>query len=194
VKQGVVVYLAGEGFNGLIRMIQAWEQFHNINIPSKNIHFSKSVVGLNSPDVHKIVRESIQELKQKPSLIIIDTLHMFFAGDENSAKYAKGVIDVCGKLTEEFGSSVLLIHYPCVSKKAQHRARGSSALTHAIDVGFSVEKEMLSNGNLGRIKIIPRKSRNTELSFPIYATPWRDFAPLKDHPLLAPRAIEKAVF
>jgi putative DNA primase/helicase len=69
---------------------------------------------------------------------VVDTLHRFLDGDENSATDAKTMLDACSALIQEFACSVILIHHTGVSSEAQHRGRGSSAWRGALDIEISV--------------------------------------------------------
>lgn len=127
-----VVYLAGEGHHGLRGRIAAWKQHAKPPRPL-DMWISKAGCDLNTPTGYQRVTESIRLLPASPDLIVVDTLHRFLAGDENSAEDAKGMLDACAGLMAEFGCSVLLVHYTGVADEAQHRARGSSAWRGALD-------------------------------------------------------------
>jgi putative DNA primase/helicase len=94
-----------------------------------------------------------------PEIIVVDTLHRFLDGDENSAADAKSMLDACAALINEFGASVILVHHTGVNAEAQHRARGSSAWRGALDVEISVVPGET-------IEIIQRKSKDAEEAAP----------------------------
>ena len=104
-------------------------------------------------------------LPKRPSLIVVDTLHRFLLGDENSAQDAKTMLDACGALMAEFNCSVLLVHHTGVSDEAQHRARGSSAWRGALDIEISI----VPGKDGGPIQIVQRKSKDAELAEPVWA-------------------------
>jgi len=93
---------------------------------------------------------------------VVDTLHRFLMGDENSAQDAKTMIDACAGLMREFACSVLLVHHTGVSDEAQHRARGSSAWKGALDaeINVSVKGDTIS--------LIQRKMKDAEQASDIY--------------------------
>lgn len=95
---------------------------------------------------------------------MVDTLHRFLAGDENSAKDAKTMLDACNSLMSEFGCSVILVHHTGVAEEAQHRARGSSAWRGALDIEISI----VPGKNGEPMQIVQRKSKDAELAQPIY--------------------------
>jgi hypothetical protein len=99
-------------------------------------------------------------LPNKPKIIVVDTLHRFLAGDENSAQDAKTMLDACNSLMNEFQCSVILVHHTGVSEEAQHRARGSSAWRGALDIEISIVP-----GKDGvPMQIVQRKSKDAELA------------------------------
>jgi putative DNA primase/helicase len=93
-------------------------------------------------------------------VIVVDTLHRFLAGDENSAQDAKTMLDACNALMMEFDCSVILVHHTGVSDEAQHRARGSSAWRGALDIEISIVpgKEGIP------MQIVQRKSKDAEMA------------------------------
>jgi len=162
VKPGNMVYLAGEGHHGLRSRIAAWK--HKNSVDDLNMWVSKSGLDLNTPEGYLKVVESIRALKIKPSVITVDTLHRFMAGDENSAQDAKTMLDACAALMQEFDCTVILVHHTGVSEEAQHRARGSSAWRGALDIEISV---VPAKGDKS-IEIVQRKSKDAELAQTVY--------------------------
>lgn len=163
VKPGTVVYLAGEGHQGLRARIAAWKQHHGVE--HLNMWLSKDGCDLNTASGYQRVLEHIRSLKEKPSIIVVDTLHRFLLGDENSAQDAKTMLDACNALMNEFGCSVVLVHHTGVSSEAQHRARGSSAWRGALDIEISIIPATESKP----MEIHQRKSKDAELAYPLYA-------------------------
>ena len=158
VKPGTVVYLAGEGHHGLRGRVAAWKHHHRVK--STNLWISKSGCDLNTDIGYQRVSEALRGLPEQPKLIVVDTLHRFLLGDENSAQDAKGMLDACANLMQSFQCSVLLVHHTGVSDDAQHRARGSSAWRGALDIEVSV---VPAKGEKP-IEIIQRKSKDAELA------------------------------
>jgi phage/plasmid primase-like uncharacterized protein/KaiC/GvpD/RAD55 family RecA-like ATPase len=163
VKAGNVVYLAGEGHHGLRGRIAAWKQYYQ---PGRKLamHLSASGCDLNTTAGLAKVVEAIRALPDRPSVIVVDTLHRFLMGDENSAQDAKTMLDACAWLMREFSCSVVLVHHTGVSDEAQHRARGSSAWRGALDIEISV----VPGGDHKPIELVQRKSKDAELAKPVY--------------------------
>ena len=136
VRPGPVVYLAGEGHGGLKKRITAWKQ--NAGVDAVNMWISPAGCDLDTPDGYERVRAAINEIDKKPVLIVVDTLHRFLSGDENSPRDAKVMVDYCARLMKEFHCSVTIVHHTGVSEMAQNRARGSSAWKATLDMEISV--------------------------------------------------------
>lgn len=164
VKPGTVVYLAGEGHQGLRGRIAGWKHSHGVG--KLDMWLTRGGCDLNTPEGYSKVASAIKEKEVKPSIIVVDTLHRFLMGDENKAQDAKTMLDACAKLMAEFGCSVLLVHHTGVSEEAQHRARGSSAWRGALDIEISVTPS--KDGN-GPVEIAQRKSKDAELAKSVYA-------------------------
>lgn len=160
VKCGPVVYLAGEGHHGLRGRIAGWKQAHGVE--SLDLILSKGGCDLNSPDGYLKVSNGLKSLKYAPKLIIVDTLHRFLAGDENSAVDAKTMLDACAGLMEEFGCAVILVHHTGVNEAAQDRARGSSAWRGALDIEINIKPANKEKGD--PMEVRQMKSKDAELS------------------------------
>jgi phage/plasmid primase-like uncharacterized protein len=162
VKAGNVVYLAGEGHHGLRGRIAAWK--HHNSAGKLAMWLSKDGCDLNTPTGYLQVVEQVRLLQEKPAVIVVDTLHRFLSGDENSAQDAKTMLDACGNLMQEFDCSVILVHHTGVSDEAQHRARGSSAWRGALDIEISVVPGKKDEP----MQLVQRKSKDAELAPTVY--------------------------
>jgi putative DNA primase/helicase len=155
INAGNVVYLAGEGHYGIRRRIAAWLQ-HN-NTTEASMWLSRTGCDINTAEGYHKVVESIRALAVIPSVIVVDTVHRFMNGDENSAQDVKTMIDACNGLMREFGCTVVLVHHTGVSEEAQHRARGSSSWRGALESEYSV---VPSKGEDRVIKLVNRKMKD----------------------------------
>jgi hypothetical protein len=160
VKPGAVVYLAGEGHHGLRGRVAAWKQHHQAD--SLTMWLSREGCDLNTKEGLQHVIDHIRGLNHQPDVIVVDTLHRFLKGDENSAQDAKTMLDACAHLMRGFGCAVILVHHTGVSEEAQHRARGSSAWRGALDIEISV----VPSDN-GCLRLVQRKSKDAELKPPM---------------------------
>ena len=163
VRPGSVVYLAGEGHHGLRGRVAAWKHHHQAG--QLSMWLSRDGCDLNTPTGYVKVVEQVRALPKTPSIIVVDTLHRFLSGDENSAQDTKTMLDACGALMREFSCAVLLVHHTGVSEEAQHRARGSSAWRGALDIEVSI----VPSKNGSPMEIVQRKSKDAELAKTVYA-------------------------
>lgn len=139
VKSGKVLFIAGEGGNGLRTRVKAWFERHQQ--PMRN--FAISVVPLELCDP-KNVDLLVSEIRrfigdEKVSFIALDTLNTHFGpGDENSTadmtKFRLGVL----KLSQATGAAVAISHHCGHSDKT--RLRGSITLHNGIDWEFKLER------------------------------------------------------
>ncbi len=162
VKPGTVVYLAGEGHHGLRSRIAAWKHRHKAD--KLNMWLSREGCDLNTAAGYLKVVEQVRKLPTPPRVIVVDTLHRFLNGDENSAQDAKTMLDACGALMREFNCTVILVHHTGVSEDAQHRARGSSAWRGALDIEISI---IPAKGD-DPMQVVQRKSKDAELAEAVF--------------------------
>ena len=153
VRHGAVVYLAGEGHHGLRGRVAAWKQHKGVT--ALDMWLSRHGLDLNTPQGYQKTVDAIRALPSVPEIVVVDTLHRFLNGDENSALDAKTMLDACAALINEFECSVVLVHHTGVNVEAQHRARGSSAWRGALDIEISVVPG-------DTIEIVQRKSKDAE--------------------------------
>lgn len=153
-QNGPVVYLAGEGHYGMRRRLAAWVQHYGHEPSQTQLHISQTGCDLDQAEGYQKTLDAIHSLAEPPILIIVDTLHRFLSGDENSAKDSRAMITACDKIREEFGCALILVHHTGVSEEAQHRARGSSAWKGAVDFEYSIM------GRSEALVMVSRKSKD----------------------------------
>ena len=157
---GRVLYVAGEGVNGLKKRALGWAQNYGFTPDTLNnyFRFSKRAFPLDSENIqtgqnsfilgewNKLLRE-LELLRTRcnfvPDLIIFDTLKANMQGEENSAKESAVVIGraqelVNGDHNEGHGATVLFIHHTGWGLEAKGRGRGSSAWRGAMDIEINV--------------------------------------------------------
>lgn len=139
VKQGVVIYICGEGRAGINRRIRAWASYVGRDINQVPFYVSSGAADFSLESSIKAVRDRVREFDVSPKLIIIDTLSRNTSGDENDSKEMASLVKSLDTLKDEFSSSVLLVHHTGHTEK--DRARGSSVLKGALDSEFRFEKK-----------------------------------------------------
>ena len=143
VKQGTVIFISGEGKNGLKRRFDAWAIRNQVDLKDIPLFVSLAPTGLCDAEQTKFVIDAVKKVAEQngdPVLIVIDTLARNFGpGDENSTKDMSGFVNSCDLLRCQYYSSILLVHHSGHADKT--RARGSMALKGAIDAEYRLDKD-----------------------------------------------------
>lgn len=136
VRQGEVVYVAGEGVPGYTARVRAWKAARGWEGRLAGVQFVAEPVQLHVEDDVSDFLRRLQQSEAKPVLIVFDTLaRCFVGGDENSARAMGMVVAAVDRIREETGAAVLLVHHTTASGRDE---RGSSALRGAADIMASV--------------------------------------------------------
>lgn len=142
-KQGLVLYLAGEGKHGLMKRVQAWHDYHGLPV-SDNIAFRTIPTALCDPravdDLVTEIKSIAATLKRKPTLIELDTVNRHFGpGDENSTRDMTAFVAGLDTLRIATGAAISAIHHCGHSDKT--RSRGSIVLHNSVDFEYRISKE-----------------------------------------------------
>lgn len=144
VKKGLVIYIAGEGHNGLAKRFKAWSIDRQVSLAGAPLFKSHRAAQLYDMSVAVDVAAAVQEVSEQvgepPRLIIIDTVARNMGGDENSTQDMNQFIEhIDALLRHPYKAAVLLIHHS--GKASPGQARGSTALRGALDAEFQVEMD-----------------------------------------------------
>lgn len=170
VKKGPVIYIAGEGQNGITKRFKAWCVKHNYSMQNLAVFRSKRAAQLYdmsvAVDVAESVRAIVDEIGEYPSMIVIDTVARNMGGDENSTQDMNQFIEhVDALLRHPYRAAVMLVHHS--GKASPGQARGSTALRGALDAEYMVEQD----GGSKMIKMTNKKMKDgevpTDISFSI---------------------------
>lgn len=136
VKQGTVIYVAGEGHRGFGRRREAWGQHYGRDTKDAPVYMSDGPA--NMLDAVAEVKTAISCLPE-PALIVFDTLaRNFGSGDENSTKDMTAFIAAIDHLRADYPDcAVLIVHHSGHTDK--QRARGAMALKGAVDTEYRLE-------------------------------------------------------
>ena len=143
VREGLVLYLAGEGKAGLFRRVSAWSEHHTIPPADLSLlHISRNTItmrGENLPDVIAEARALVDRHGVPVAMFVVDTLARHIDGDENGS-YDMGVfIKAVDSLRDALpGSVALIVHHTGHGEDSKHRARGNSSLKGAMDFEFRI--------------------------------------------------------
>lgn len=164
VREGSVIYIAGEGFSGLKRRLTAWEKLNEVSIKDAPLYLSSMPAALTDSFSVSEVLSAIGEVAEQagnPQLIVIDTLaRNFGVGDENSTQDMSQFINGLDVIKNHYQCTILIVHHSGLSDKG--RARGSSALKGAVDVQFRLEVDGIHH------TLSCQKAKDMEKPDPLY--------------------------
>lgn len=143
VRQGDVLFIAGEGGNGLARRFTACAKMKEVCLDGAPLYISNMATSMTDDERMReflsIVNCHIQ-LYGMPRLVIVDTVARNFGpGDENSTKDMSRFVAASDAIRDLTGACVLLVHHCGHGDKT--RARGSIALKGALDWEYGMGKD-----------------------------------------------------
>ena len=137
VKPGKVLYIAGEGRNGLSKRFRAWFERHGE--PPRNIQICTAPIALTDPAGIAALVAEIKAMPEAPALIVVDTINRNFGpGDENATADMTRAVAGLDAIRNATGAAILAAHHSGHGDKT--RGRGSSVLRASVDVEYAVEK------------------------------------------------------
>jgi KaiC/GvpD/RAD55 family RecA-like ATPase len=139
VKQGTVAYIAGEGHAGFARRVNAWCKSTGQSLAGVPFAKSNRTVVLNDPTSEDELVSELELLAEEIgglSLIVLDTLARTMLGEENNENMM-AYVQVCDRLKERFGCTVIIVHH--TGHQNKDRSRGGSAMHGALDAEYRVE-------------------------------------------------------
>ena len=138
VKQGPVLYIAGEGIGGFGKRWKAWERHHG-KADEPDLYLLPTAVNFREPeDIARLVA-TIEDIDQPFSLVIVDTVARAIAGAEENSSTDMGLfVAACDEIKALTGGALLAVHH--AGKDSSRGARGSTALLGAVDTSLMVGK------------------------------------------------------
>jgi AAA domain/DnaB-like helicase N terminal domain len=144
VEQGPVIYIAGEGQQGILRRFLAWCNRYKLELKDLPIHLSMIPAMFCDRDSIDTVCKAIEKAAEEigpPVLIVVDTVARNFGpGDENSTQDMTAFIAAADRIRALYNSTVLLIHHSGHGDKS--RGRGAIALKGALDTEYRLTKDI----------------------------------------------------
>ena len=130
VSQGDVVYICGEGFNGIPLRVGAWTKHHGVD-ESIPFYMTHEAVPIAKPGAVDSLIQSVRAEAENPKLVIIDTLNRNFGGGNESDQEDMDLyLDASHMLVQELGCNVLTVHHS--GKDPTRGPRGSTGLPGAV--------------------------------------------------------------
>jgi 5S rRNA maturation endonuclease (ribonuclease M5) len=138
VKTGPVLYIAGEGIGGFAKRWKAWENHHGVKDEPDLYLLPTAVNFREEEDIARLVA-TIEDIGQRFSLVIVDTVARAIAGAEENSSTDMGLfVAACDEIKALTGGALLAVHH--AGKDANRGARGSTALLGAVDTSLMVGK------------------------------------------------------
>ena len=139
VKAGAVVYIAGEGFNGLARRLLAWSIVNRQPLDDLPLFISTMPAAMMDFENLSTVMAAIDTTGEPPALVVLDTVARNFGpGDENSTADMGKFVAACDQIRAAYGCTVALVHH--TGHTETQRGRGSSVLNGAIDAAYRITR------------------------------------------------------
>jgi hypothetical protein len=144
VRQGGVLYVAGEGVRGMGRRVRAWLRHHGMEGVDLPFRLLPASVNLNDPEqLARLVRTAVATAAAEGTpiaMVVIDTVARAIPGaDENSAQDMGRFVAAIEQIKSQVACHVHGVHHS--GKDPDRGARGSSALLGAVDTMIRVTRE-----------------------------------------------------
>jgi hypothetical protein len=148
VKQGQVLYAAGEGLRGLKWRIEAWMLAHpeaseedvitNLRIIPDVPHLLDAAHATKLLNTAELMADAETPLR----LVIVDTwARAMVGGDENSQKDSGLAVHACERVRKATGATIMVVHHTGTEGT---RERGSTALRGAADTSLMAQHEEMT--------------------------------------------------
>lgn len=144
VKQCVVLYMIGEGLEGLKRRFEAWKTYRG-DVSDEFLKVTQRPFRLDPEGAQTILNE-VAAMPVKPEFVVIDTLNTMLDGNENDARDIGRFFDVLKQFTTQYGATVVYNHHPGHNNK--ERSRGHSGIGGSLDCDYRLEKQGTHDGIL----------------------------------------------
>lgn len=139
-QSGAVLYVAAEGSAGITKRVAAWLKVHVVRPGDVRVAWLTTGVPVNadSKDMSVLMDRISHELRDTPTLIIIDTLARCFDGDENQQEDMGRFIGGVDLLRREYEATVMVVHH---TRLDGERERGNTAFRGAADTMMSIKRK-----------------------------------------------------
>lgn len=142
VRQAPVLYIAGEGRQGLRARAEAWCAHHGMDPADIPFGITSGAVLLNDASALQAAVPVVQAFVDQwgpLGVFAVDTLARNNTADENDNTAMGIVVSNTTKLMDHFRAAALLIHHSGTGNT--ERARGASAILGALDSQFRLDRE-----------------------------------------------------
>jgi len=133
---GPVMYVGAEAPKTVAKRLKAWMIRHEVQ--HLDVAVVQSSVDLLNGDAEAVIElgRQLEAERGRLAMVVVDTLARAMTGNENAPDDMGPFVAACGKIREQLGAHVLIVHH---SGKDQARgARGHSSLRATTDVEIEV--------------------------------------------------------
>lgn len=139
VKQGAVLYLAGEGRGGIKRRIKAWCTANDLALSCvSNFYLSRNTLMMDGSNIHQIAEEMAGV---GVVAIFIDTTARHIAGNENDSRDMGAYINAVDALRTRLNAVAIMVHH---TGHDTTRGRGSTVYRAALDTEIMCDRGTLT--------------------------------------------------
>jgi len=137
IKQGKVMYLCGEGAEGIRGRLEAWQDTRGLTVPPENFFSSRGATMVDKAHERKRLIGMVR--RWKPELLIIDTLRRNFSGNENDSKEVSEFVGAIDEIRNSCRCSVMVVAH--TGKDTTRGEMGSTVLRNAMDTRIRLKRE-----------------------------------------------------
>lgn len=156
VRQGGVIYQAGEGGKGLVSRLKAYRDYNSMRLAAADMPFillTKQVnLYLRDGDTDGLIAEieAWRRVLTLPlELVVIDTLARASPGaNENASEDMSLIISHAQRIQEATNAHVMLVHH---TNAAGDKPRGHTSLLAAVDTALEITKDDFTGDRSARV-------------------------------------------
>ena len=160
----LVIFIAGEGEQGLAKRIRAWELLNECVIGRSLVVIPHTVFPTEPEQQKALIDKILEESKYQGlpvALTIFDTMSQCSNGtNENDAGAMTKYLNDCRKIGRAVGCSVINVHH---TKKDSDDFRGSQSIQDGVDFMLSVKRNTKASAKRATISL--NKMKESELDF-----------------------------
>lgn len=144
--QALVLYICGEGKNGIRRRLAAWSKHTNRGIPD-NLYISSCSTDFSNDNALGVLVEQIDKLPETPGIVMVDTFARNMGGKENEATdIGTFYSNVEHLLVHSYECAVIVTHH--LGKNPAAGLRGSSSIRNNSDSVFKAKIGKTNDGTV----------------------------------------------
>ncbi len=162
VDPGLVLYVSAEGGSGIGKRVLGWCRHNGVSPKAVEMAWAIEPICISpeSADLGALFAR-VEEVREHPTMVVIDTLARCFDGDENKQEDMGAFVNGIDRLRHELNTTVLIVHH---SRLDGERERGNTAFRGAADAMIQVKRSKNEKGD--RVILVNDKQKDGE-EFPV---------------------------